>query len=155
MPEAEPITPFPFLKETWTPYYYSMYHPELQLILYVFLPQYTGNSLKAKTMSGFAYHWFLCTQSRTWDTVGAKQIFLEWRKWKNKWKHEQTNKRGNGLISLLIPSTEVWYSPNLRMYLINDCWIKSWLKHTGKSETMKGSGVIYFKKSYGSWLSLG
>ena len=33
MPEAEPITFFPLLREPWIPCYYSMYHPELQLIL--------------------------------------------------------------------------------------------------------------------------
>lgn len=54
MPEAGPITLFPLFKESSAPYFYSMYLPELQLILYMSSPHppyhQTGYSLEARTM---------------------------------------------------------------------------------------------------------
>lgn len=69
MPEAESITLLPLLTEPRTPQYYSMYHPKLQLILYMLShphphPNCTGNPLKARAMSVFAHYLFLCTWYR-------------------------------------------------------------------------------------------
>lgn len=102
--------------------------------LYAFLPHYNGNFLKTKTTSGFTYCRLLCIQSSTWYTAGDKYIciFLEQRKWKNKWKHEQCRGRRKGLTYILIARVVAWNSPNLTTCFVADCYIKYWLSRREK-----------------------
>lgn len=68
---------------------------------------------------------------------GAQQelnvcIFLEQRKWKNKWKHEQCRGRRKGLTYILIARVVAWNSPNLTTCFVADCYIKYWLSRREK-----------------------
>lgn len=85
MPEAEPIILFPLLKQSWTPYYYGMYHPELQLTLYrSFPPSVLGIPWRKDRIC-------FCSLPTPLHLVqtGTQQELnknISWRKWINKWK---------------------------------------------------------------------
>lgn len=117
---------------------------------FLFLPRYTAKSSKARTISGFAHYWFLCIGHRPSAQVEAKKIFLEWRKSMNKWKYEKTNEREKSWTSLSIPSKRDGTRRTLCVLIVK--WL---LNHRSKPETPRGCGVIYCKKSYRSWSSLG
>ena len=110
MPEAGPITLFPLFKEPWAPYFYSMYLPELQLILYMSSPHPLTTILAIPWRQGPCVFCSLLTPLhpvQVWHIVGTKKN-ISWIK--EKWKYKQTNSWEKNSVSLFIPSTELWYS---------------------------------------------
>lgn len=150
MPEAEPITPFSFLKEPWTPYYYSMYHSELQLILQMSF-SHTIMGIPWRQRPGL---FLLIADSSVPRAEPGTQWELD-KYFLNEGNEKisenmSKSKRRNGFSFNASYSGMIF--TNLSMCLITVEWL---LSHGGEPETMKGSGAIYSNKSHGSWLSWG